>query len=122
MIATPHLLTNLDDLDRAIAASATRPVLLFKHSPTCGTSAQAEEEILDLLAGPQKVDAGVYVVGVRASRTVSDAITTRFKLRHESPQVLLINDGILVWSASHFRVTSGGILAALARLAAPSPA
>ena len=34
-------LSTLHDLDDALAASMAGPVLLFKHSPTCGTSAMA---------------------------------------------------------------------------------
>ena len=38
----PHAITpleSLEQLDAAIARSAETPVLLFKHSTTCGTSA-----------------------------------------------------------------------------------
>jgi bacillithiol system protein YtxJ len=119
MVPTPHLLTNLHELERAMASS-NRPILLFKHSPTCGTSAEAEEEILQLLAGPRKLGVDVYQIDVRTSRGLSEAIATRFKIRHESPQALIIADGALVWSASHFRVTADAILAAVDRLATTS--
>ncbi len=101
-------LTSLDALERAIAESSDQPVVLFKHSYTCGTSAMAHEEMLDLLAAGD-VPAKVYVVHVRAQRAVSDAIAKRFGLRHESPQVLLLRDGKVVWSASHFRVTADAV-------------
>ena len=42
-------LSTLHDLDDALAASMAGPVLLFKHSPTCGTSAMANEELTHVL-------------------------------------------------------------------------
>jgi bacillithiol system protein YtxJ len=106
----------LEELDAVLAHSATRPTLIFKHSPTCGTSAQAHEEIESLLdEGP--VPADVYLISVRASRAVSNAVAERFNLRHESPQVLLVREGAMVWNASHFRVTAASLRAALRALA-----
>ena len=111
----PNRLTPLsttDDLDAALAASAARPVLIFKHSATCGTSAMAAEEIGDLVAGAP-LEADVYLLRIQAARAVSDEIARRLRVRHESPQVLLIQGGQVVWSASHFRVTAAAVLAAL---------
>ncbi len=108
-------LTAVEELDAVVAQSATRPTLLFKHSPTCGTSAQAHEEIESLVEdGSVPVD--VYLISVRASRAVSNAVAQRFNLRHESPQVLIVRGGALMWNASHFRVTAAGIRAALRAL------
>jgi hypothetical protein len=43
-------------------------------------------------------------------------------VRHETPQALLIQDGRVVWSASHFRVTADAVGAALQRQSlAPRP-
>ena len=104
----PREISSLAELDQAVAHSFVEPVVIFKHSTTCGTSAFAHEEILDVMAagdGPVKV----FIVHVRSHRDVSNAVATRFKIRHESPQVLLVRDGQVVWSASHFRVTAKAI-------------
>lgn len=110
-------LTTIDKLDAALAASAARPILIFKHSATCGTSAMASEEIDDLIAGAP-LDADIYLVRVQTARAVSDEIERRLRVRHESPQVLLIRNGQVVWSATHFRITASAILAALEEAAA----
>jgi len=49
----PHLthLQRMEDLDTLLAASGDRPLLLFKHSDTCGTSAEALDELIDHLNG-----------------------------------------------------------------------
>ena len=113
---TLSLLSRLDEVDSVLARSSSRPILIFKHSPTCGVSAEAYDEIAALLAGPP-ISADVYLVDVRADRLVSNAIAARLKIRHESPQVLLVDRGQARWSASHFRVTAHALRGALTGLA-----
>ncbi len=113
------VLTTPDDLDTAVAGSRIRPLLLFKHSLTCGTSAYAHEEVEALVAqDAPPVDA--CVVHVQTGRALSDAIAERFGVRHESPQVLLIADGQVVWHASHHRITRRELAAALDRWLVPA--
>jgi len=114
-------LRTADDLDRLLEASLTQPVLVYKHSLTCGTSAMAFEEIRDLVAGPA-IGARVGVVMVQPARGVSNEIASRLGLRHETPQVLLVRDGRVVWHASHFRVTAQAIRDALVRYSNQTPA
>lgn len=107
-----HPLDSLDALAAALAQSRLRPALIFKHSLTCGTSAMAMEEIQELLAGPS-FDADVHLVEIQRAREVSRAIEDQLGVRHESPQVLLIVDGRVVWHTSHFRVTAAAVTAAV---------
>ena len=109
-------LSTIEDLDAAIAASASRPVLIFKHSATCGTSAMAAEEIDDLAAAAP-LPADIYVLRIQSARALSNEIERRFRVRHESPQILLIRDGTVVWSATHYRVTAAAIAAAVEQFA-----
>ena len=97
-------LTTTEHIEEAEAASARGPVLIFKHSLTCGTSAMAEEEVLDFVESGQ-CPMPVYWVRIQAQRGVSNAIAARFGIRHESPQVLILRDGKVIWSATHYRVT-----------------
>ena len=104
-------LQTVPDLDDFLTTTHD-PVLLYKHSATCGTSAFAREEIRHLVAegpGPERV--GMIVV--QTARGVSNEVARRFAVRHESPQVLIVRDGKVVWTASHFRVTADAIRAAL---------
>lgn len=109
-----HELTSVEALERAIAASASLPILIYKHSSTCGTSAMAFEEVSELLRSPA-LPADVYLVHIQASRTVSRAVETLLGVRHESPQVLLVSHGQVLWHGSHFRVTAALILGSLQR-------
>ena len=117
---TLTVLSTLDGLESALSGSGGRPLLLLKHSLTCGTSACAHEELEDFLSeAGAAVDA--RVVHVQSGRAVSNAIAERFGIRHESPQLLLISDGQVVWHASHHRITRREIAAALARYVLAPP-
>jgi len=115
-VTVPRPITTEADLDAAIERSFTTAVVIFKHSETCGNSAYAREELQGWLGEPD-LAADVYVVSVQRSRAISNALSKRFNLRHESPQVLLIRDGALTWHASHHRVNGDELTAALQRTA-----
>jgi bacillithiol system protein YtxJ len=113
-------LPTLADLEEARGGSGARPLLLLTHSATCGTSAVAAEEIADLPA--EVTDAlDLFVVRIQRARDVSRAIEERLGVRHESPQVLLISGGQVVWHASHFRVNAPGITSAVRKHAPAAP-
>lgn len=110
-------LSTPEELESAIARSSALPIVIFKHSPSCGISAQALESISEWLSGGVQA-AEFYVLPVQASRPLSQALAQRFGIRHESPQVMVIDRGHVVWHGSHFRATAAGIRAALGKLAA----
>jgi bacillithiol system protein YtxJ len=105
-------ITGIDQLERVIAESQHRPLLLFKHSYTCGVSAEALDELVTHL-NDSPADARYAFVTVQIHRDVSNAVSSRLGVRHETPQALLIRDGRVVWSASHFRVTASAVEQAL---------
>jgi bacillithiol system protein YtxJ len=111
----PHLTTiaHEGDVDRLIEESRARPVLVFKHSYTCGVSAEALEELVTHLE-EEIADARYAMVTVQTHRAVSNAIAARLGVRHHTPQAILIRDGQAVWSASHFRISAAEIRKALA--------
>lgn len=98
-------LADLDMLEAAIAESRERPVLLFKHSRTCGISCEALEELQAYLARAES-QAAYKMITVQSHRGVSDEAGRRLGVRHETPQAILLRDGRPVWNASHFRITA----------------
>lgn len=98
-------LTDVSEIETAIAESKRRPVLLFKHSRYCGVSAEALDELQSHIDSAP-VDAAYRMVTVQTHRGVSDAVAQRLGLRHETPQAILLRDGKIVWNASHFRITA----------------
>jgi bacillithiol system protein YtxJ len=99
-------LHDTESLDLFLKGSNGRPLIIFKHSNSCGISARAYIEMANL-EGP------VGVITVQQSREVSAEIERRFGLSHETPQVLIVRDNELLWSASHSQVRARAVAAAL---------
>jgi bacillithiol system protein YtxJ len=105
-----------EDLERLAAESLA---VLYKHSPWCGMSAGTQVEVQQFAASHPEVP--VYVVDVVGDRALSRLAAERFGVQHESPQVLLIAQGGVVWDASHFRVSCDRLERALADRGAQAP-
>ena len=99
-----HPLSHIEELDAAIAESRERPVLLFKHSRTCGVSCEALDELHAHVEGSQSV-ATYKLITVQSHRQLSNEAALRLGVRHETPQAILLRDGRPIWTASHFRIT-----------------
>jgi bacillithiol system protein YtxJ len=104
-------LEHVDELHRLLVESESRPVLLFKHSYTCGVSLEALDELVAHLNDQDRKEflPEYAMVTVQTHRAVSNAIAQKLGVRHETPQALLVRNGRVVWSASHFRVTAAAM-------------
>lgn len=92
-------IVDLGQLNEIILLSSEKPVLIFKHSTRCSVSRmvlkQFETEFdLEDLVTP-------YFLDLLEHRDVSNAIAEQFKVVHQSPQLLLIKNGMSVYDASH---------------------
>jgi bacillithiol system protein YtxJ len=108
-------LTDIQSLDAAIAESRERPVLLFKHSRFCGVSCEALDELNAHIESRTDASAAYKMITVQTHRVVSDAAAELLGLRHQTPQVILLRDGKVIWNASHFRITATQLDQALPR-------
>ncbi len=103
-----HHLHSIHDFEEAVAASGQGPVVIFKHSTRCPTSAMA----LRLTEQRWPADAGMqaYFLDLIAHRDVSQAIATTLGVDHESPQLLLLKDGLVLHHASHHHIDPAALL------------
>lgn len=109
-------LREIDELEQALSESHVQPLLLFKHSYTCGVSAEALDELRMHIEEQAPRRAAKYaMVTVQTHPDLSDEISARLGVRHETPQAILVSGGRVVWSASHFRVSAREIQEALNR-------
>ncbi len=76
--------------------------LLYKHSPACGISSLAQEEVH--LFSRTHPEVPVYQLDVIAERPLSLALADRLQVPHKSPQVILLRKGEAIWHTSHFKV------------------
>jgi bacillithiol system protein YtxJ len=104
---------SMDSWNEAFEASSERPVVIFKHSTTCPVSANAYREFNEYLNGSPREDADYVLVKVIESRPVSLQIAEDTAVKHESPQIMMIDKKAKVWSASHWSITKEHIAAVL---------
>lgn len=97
-----HELTDLNQLDQVIQESKLNPVLIFKHSRSCSIS----RATLGRLERNWNLEKGVttYFLDLLTYRSISHAIAQKFGVQHESPQVLIIEQGESVYDKSHFDI------------------
>jgi bacillithiol system protein YtxJ len=103
-----------EQMDQLVERSFAQPVIIFKHSPACGTSAYAFDELDTYRQDPSAHE--VYLVDVLRNRPLSQALAVRFRVHHESPQLLLVVDGKVAWHTSHYGVSAAALERAVTRL------
>ncbi|MCR2804167.1 bacillithiol system redox-active protein YtxJ [Paenibacillus soyae] len=106
-------ITTIEEWETAFQQSTERPVVLFKHSTTCPVSANAHGEFNNYLGGNPKDNVDYLLVKVIESRPVSNKIAEDTGVKHESPQIIYIDNKAKVWTASHWSVTKAHISAVL---------
>jgi bacillithiol system protein YtxJ len=105
--------TGLWDAQKAESAGA---LLVFKRSPICPTSHFVEGNFNRFIGAlPPSKYVKIVSVDVVNARPVSQRIAADTKIRHESPQALLIGRGqSVIWNASHGDVDDEALTKALA--------
>ena len=100
-----------EDLENAIEASKLGKVVIFKHSTRCMISKtvlrnferQIESESVDL---PK-----FYYLDLLNYRDISNEIAQKFSVVHQSPQIVVIENGQVIHHASHDNIDLSLILA-----------
>lgn len=110
-------ITTTEELSEAIERSQEEPVVLYKHSNRCALSRRAQKKIADL-APPG--DPRVYRVTVQTHRELSDQISARFDIRHETPQVIILDKTQPVFTTSHRQVSAETVRTALQNHSQPT--
>ncbi len=80
------------------------PVLIYKHSTQCSLSQMAWNRLQRNWKEEDFKMVMPYYLDLLTYREVSDAIEQEFAVLHESPQVILIKDGIAVYDTSHMAI------------------
>jgi bacillithiol system protein YtxJ len=95
-------LTSIDQLTIIDAESAERPVMILKHSTRCSISSAALSRLERKWDGESAIKP--YYLDLIAHRDISNAIASKYNIQHESPQVLLIKQGKVVYTESHMGI------------------
>lgn len=103
-----HVLGTLDQLDTIIEESKDKPVVIFKHSTRCGIS-RGVLKIFERNYNYTDERLKLYFLDLLQNRDISNDIAARFKVRHESPQLLIIKNGVAVYHNSHHAIEASQI-------------
>lgn len=98
-----NILNEDNQLEKIIKESEEVPVLLFKHSTSCGIS----KKVLKIFEENFKLsdsELKLYYLDLLEFRQISNEVESRFGVQHESPQILIIKNGKSIYDASHFDI------------------
>lgn len=96
-----HALTESEQLDQIEKESANMPVVIFKHSTRCGISKMVLNNFERGYDLPKDKDVKLYFLDLLANKNISNEVASKFGVRHESPQMIIIKDAKVVHHASH---------------------
>jgi len=82
-----------------------RNYAIFKHSTRCIVSTMAKSK-LEKSWTKLNSDIPLYLLNIIRFREVSNLIAEELQLKHESPQLIVIQGGELVHHASHASISS----------------
>lgn len=97
------ILEDEQQIDDIIRASHEKPVAIFKHSIRCGISSMAKyqlEENWDISG--EELD--FYYLDLINHRSVSNMVAEVFNIIHQSPQIIVVKAGRVVFSTTHHKI------------------
>jgi bacillithiol system protein YtxJ len=97
-------LASLDQLEVIKEKSKVKPQVIFKHSTTCGISRMVMNRFNEGYDLP-KDGLDLYYLDLHQYRSVSNETSRIFGVVHESPQLLVIRNGVVVAHGSHGAIT-----------------
>lgn len=79
-------------------------ILLFKHSTRCSISQLAIDRLeRSFNYSPEKLPA--YFLDLLNYKSLSDYISEKYAVPHQSPQILIIKNGKCIYTASHMDIS-----------------
>lgn len=94
-----NYIENLEQINEVKEKSFHKLQLIFKHSTRCIISKMALKNFENDFILDGVVDA--YFLDLIAYREISNKIADEFRITHQSPQILLIKDGKVIYNESH---------------------
>ncbi len=73
--------------------------VIFKHSTRCSISVVAKARLDNANSGTDTIP--FYYLDLLNYRSISNTIANMFHVEHESPQILVIKNGVCTYTTSH---------------------
>ena len=97
------LLSNENLLQDLVKLSFSEKVLIFKHLTRCSISTMSKNRLESL--GENSKIKNCFLLDILNFKEISSKIESDFKVIHESPQVLIIQNGQCIYNASHNEIS-----------------
>ncbi|MFI0429515.1 bacillithiol system redox-active protein YtxJ [Mariniflexile sp. HMF6888] len=98
-------LTELGQLQDIENKSVTKTQVIFKHSTRCGISRMVIKQF-EADYNETENDLDLYYLDILSYREISNNIASAFQVMHESPQLLVIKNGVVMAHDSHGGINS----------------
>ena len=98
-------LNDVQQLNHIEEKSKTKTQVIFKHSTRCGISRMVINQFVANYNLNEK-DLDLYYLDLLSFRDVSDEVGYKFQVVHQSPQLLVIKNGVVVAHGSHGSINS----------------
>jgi len=92
-----HNLTDIGQLAMIESVSENETVLIFKHSTRCSISAMAKARLERI----ETLKQSIYYLDLISYRDISNFIAEKYKVQHESPQLLVLKNKQVVDVLNH---------------------
>ena len=96
-------LTDDGQIEDILSLSNDKPVLLFKHSSRCGVSSMVLKRFESKIETIHE-NYNYFILDIIRYRSLSNSLAKRFHVQHESPQLIIIDNGEVTYHDSHYGI------------------
>lgn len=99
-------LESVDQLNHILSEnlSSGNPVAIFKHSTRCSTSSMVKSRLERSWDFTDEFP--IFLLDLIKHRDVSNAIEATLSVRHESPQLIIVQNGNVLYHESHLGISA----------------
>lgn len=108
MNATWKNLSSIDQLEEIEEESHETLTVIFKHSTRCGISLHAKHN-LESAWDFKEEELNFYYLDLLNHRDVSNEIAHRYRVVHQSPQIIVLKNGQAIFDTSHNAISTKAI-------------
>lgn len=98
-------LKSIEELEKINEISKQEVIAIFKHSTRCGISRMVIK-LFEKQFDESMSNLKVYYLDLLNYRELSNEVGYKYQVLHQSPQLLVIKNGIVLESASHYDITT----------------
>ena len=101
-------LTSEEGFKEALTLSETQPIIIFKHSPRCSISTMVLSSFER--GWDENNETKLFFLDLIQFRAVSNRIEEELKVKHESPQLIIVDNHEARYHSSHNGIDARTVL------------